>query len=115
MNKNKNQKSAPDYSQSTPTMTSGSTDDSVGARDAEILKFNSSIHVETSLTGPSKKVFTYYWKITDMTFKLSCKKFNWFIKKLANNFRQAKFLKKEKNNKIIIKGIRKTTAVKKRN
>lgn len=51
-------------------------DDLASPRDPEILKYNSSIHMETSLNGPPKKVFTYYWKIRHMHYKLTGKHYN---------------------------------------
>lgn len=48
-----------------------SEEDSAGPREPEILKYNSSIHMENSLSGPPKKVFTYYWKIRHIQYKLT--------------------------------------------
>lgn len=71
---NKNQKSpGHEYTKSGSTDDADdlSEEDASGVRDPEILKFNSSIHVETGVSGSPKKVFTYYWRIKDMDYKLA--------------------------------------------
>lgn len=42
-----------------------------GARDQEIEKYNSTIHIEPVMGGQPKKVFTYYWKIPNANFLLT--------------------------------------------
>lgn len=42
-----------------------------GVREPEIQKYNSSIHIEPTLTGSPKKVFTYYWRIPQVQYKLT--------------------------------------------
>lgn len=41
-------------------------EDSVNPRQDEIDRFNSTIHIENA-----KRVFTYYWKVSDMEYKLT--------------------------------------------
>jgi len=42
-----------------------------GIREPEIQKYNSSIHIETGMSGPPKKVFTYFWRIRQVHYKLT--------------------------------------------